>query len=181
MMKLFPEQGAGERKAPEPTEEQVDDTADGLMGDILSKLAGGEGKPVDESQGQAIVDGIMRQLLSRDVLLEPLREIGAKYPRWLATNAEKVPRGELDRYRRQHKLIQDICALYEEQERAEQRRRGAAGGSIGDEEEDYFPRLMELFQDMQDCGQPPAEIAKDLGELDGEDPGGGAPGGCPMQ
>ena len=34
--------------------------------------------------------------------------------------------------------------------------------AVYDTEPDNFPRLMELMQDMQECGQPPSEIIKDL-------------------
>lgn len=42
---------------------------------------GGEGSPEDMS---GLVDGIMHELLSKDVLYQPLQEIGLRYPKWLA-------------------------------------------------------------------------------------------------
>lgn len=33
----------------------------------------------------SLADSIMQQLLSKDVLYQPMKDIGAKYPAWLAT------------------------------------------------------------------------------------------------
>lgn len=42
---------------------------------------GQEGSSEDMS---GLVDGIMHQLLAKDVLYQPIQEIGARYPQWLA-------------------------------------------------------------------------------------------------
>ena len=34
----------------------------------------------------SLADTIMQQLLSKDVLYQPMKDIGAKYPGWLATH-----------------------------------------------------------------------------------------------
>ncbi len=41
---------------------------------------GQEGSSEDMS---GLVDGIMHQLLAKDVLYQPIQEIGARYPQWL--------------------------------------------------------------------------------------------------
>ncbi|CAL5228334.1 g11443 [Coccomyxa viridis] len=102
-----------------------------------------------EQQGDAdgsfasLADTIMQQLLSKDVLYQPMKDIGAKYPGWLAAHRDSLPAGEVQRYEAQYRFIQQICALYEE-------------------EANDFGRLFTLIQEMQACGQPPDEIVQDL-------------------
>ena len=33
-----------------------------------------------------VIDGVMKQLLSRDLMYEPTKQICEKFPEWLATN-----------------------------------------------------------------------------------------------
>lgn len=103
----------------------------------------------------SLVDGLMQHLLSKDVLYEPMREIGEKYPAWLASHRNTLAPDELQRYEKQLGYIRQICALYET--------------SPND-----FSRLMALLQEMQDCGQPPEDIVKELA------PGGFGPDGLPV-
>ena len=98
----------------------------------------------------------MQQLLSKEFLYEPLQEIAAKYPDWLAKNKGVIPtevpcesRRELltlslqeyEKYSEQFGIIQEICRCY-------------------DAEPDNVEKIVELMQKMQKCGQPPSEIVK---------------------
>ncbi len=44
------------------------------------QLGGGD----PESSFASLADSIMQQLLSKDVLYQPMKDIGDKYPAWLA-------------------------------------------------------------------------------------------------
>lgn len=66
-----------------------------------------------------------------------------KFPEWLALNAEALGKEDYERYGAQYQYFQRIVAVYET-------------------EPDNFPRIMELMQDVQQYGQPPAEIIKVL-------------------
>ncbi|DBB18287.1 TPA: Natural resistance-associated macrophage protein, variant 2 [Trebouxia sp. C0006] len=77
---------------------------DGLNSDMLNKLTeqlnalgeaatggvpgGQEGSSEDMS---GLVDGIMHQLLAKDVLYQPIQEIGARYPQWLTDHRYTPP------------------------------------------------------------------------------------------
>jgi peroxin-19 len=39
-----------------------------------------------DSSFASLADSIMQQLLSKDVLYQPMKDIGAKYPAWLAAH-----------------------------------------------------------------------------------------------
>ncbi len=147
-------------------------------------LAGSGGEVSEQSasseddESSALVDMIMRQLLSKDVLYEPMKEIGAKYPEYLAAEGAGLPEAELARYQAQQGYIRKICMVYESGE-------------------DKFDELMELLQGMQGCGNPPEAIMSEMGAGagglggleglfgngggdDGGDDGDGAVNGCPV-
>jgi len=90
-----------------------------------------------------VVDGIMRQLLSKEIMFEPMKQVVEEYPRWLARKKDALSIEEYQRYGQQYQYFQRILAVYET-------------------EPDNFSRLMELMFDVQQYGQPPAEIIKDL-------------------
>ncbi|KAL3680741.1 hypothetical protein R1sor_023697 [Riccia sorocarpa] len=92
---------------------------------------------------QSIMDTMMRQLLSKEVLHEPMKEIGERYPQWLAANKTKLSQEDYKRYTMQHQFIVQLCEVYETTP-------------------DDFPKVMELMQNMQNCGQPPSDIVKEL-------------------
>jgi len=52
-------------------------------------------KEFDSNSGyQGLVQGMMKQLLSKEVLYEPMKEMRDKYPQWLKDNKEKLTREE---------------------------------------------------------------------------------------
>ncbi|KAJ9549974.1 hypothetical protein OSB04_022517, partial [Centaurea solstitialis] len=92
---------------------------------------------------ESMVETMMQQLLSRDVLYEPIKEIGERYPKWLQDNKSKLNKQEYDRYLQQHEFIKDLNAVYET-------------------EPDNFNKIVDLMHKMQECGQPPDDIVKNL-------------------
>mmetsp|Transcript_10724 Transcript_10724/g.18316 ORF Transcript_10724/g.18316 Transcript_10724/m.18316 type:complete len:442 (+) Transcript_10724:48-1373(+) len=117
-----------------------------------------------------VVDGVMKQLLDKELMYEPMKEVCTRYPKWLATNKDRLSTEEYQKYGTQYQYFQRIVRLYET-------------------DPGNFDRLMELMQDIQEYGQPPVEIIKELApelQFDEEgmpvmDPmgGGGMPGMMP--
>jgi len=93
---------------------------------------------------QGVIDNMMKQFLSKEVMYEPMKQISEKFPEWLAENQSKLEPEKYEAYGKQYQYFQEIVNVYET-------------------EPDNIARLMELMKDMQDCDvQPPAEILKDL-------------------
>ncbi|KAK4355917.1 hypothetical protein RND71_024888 [Anisodus tanguticus] len=92
---------------------------------------------------ESIVETMMQQLLSKEILHEPMREIGERYPKWLEDNKAKLTSEEYERYRNQYELIRDLNKVYET-------------------EPSNFNKIVELMQKMQECGQPPNDIVHEL-------------------
>jgi len=115
-----------------------------VMGEELMKNMMEEFEKLGQKEDFAeVVDGMMHQLLSKDVMYEPMKQVCDKFPEWLADNEPKLSKEDYERYGKQYQFFQRILAVY-------------------DTEPDNFAHLMELFQDMQDLGQPPADIIKEL-------------------
>ncbi|CAN4097775.1 unnamed protein product [Withania somnifera] len=86
---------------------------------------------------------MMQQLLSKEILHEPMREIGERYPKWLEDNKTKLCSEEYERYSYQRELIRDLNKVYET-------------------EPSNFNKIFELMQNIQECGQPPNDIVHEL-------------------
>ncbi|KAM7525572.1 hypothetical protein LguiA_015474 [Lonicera macranthoides] len=91
----------------------------------------------------SIVETMMQQLLSKEVLHEPMKEIGERYPKWLEDHKSKLSGEEYDRYYCQYELIKDLNRAYES-------------------EPSNFNKIVDLMQKMQECGQPPSDIVQEL-------------------
>ncbi|XP_018486795.1 peroxisome biogenesis protein 19-1 isoform X1 [Raphanus sativus] len=92
---------------------------------------------------ESIVETMMQQLLSKDILHEPMKEIGARYPKWLEENEGSISKEDYNRYSQQYKLIKELNAVYED-------------------EPNNSTKIMEIMQKMQECGQPPNDIVQEM-------------------
>uniref|UniRef100_A0A3B5MNP8 Peroxisomal biogenesis factor 19 n=1 Tax=Xiphophorus couchianus TaxID=32473 RepID=A0A3B5MNP8_9TELE len=112
----------------------------GLAGDDLVKALEGlgleEGGDGGGEDGNIlpIMQSIMQNLLSKDVLYPSLKEITSKYPEWLETNKSTLSAEDHQRYQQQAKIMGDICKLFENEEE-----------EAGDKER-TFESIMDLMQ-----------------------------------
>lgn len=112
---------------------------DGMVEDFLKQFEDLAGSKDLES----IVETMMQQLLSKDILHEPMKELGARYPKWLKENEASLSKEDYKRYSQQYKLIEELNAVYEN-------------------EPNNSSKIMEIMQKMQECGQPPSDIVKEI-------------------
>ncbi|XP_071095584.1 peroxisomal biogenesis factor 19-like [Haliotis cracherodii] len=99
-----------------------------------------------------MMHGMMKMLLSKDVLYPSLKEISEKYPKWLEEHKDTESASSLDTYRRQHQLISSICVEFEAETPTD----------TEETKSQRFDKLMELMQQMQELGQPPKEIVGEM-------------------
>ncbi|XP_076601860.1 peroxisomal biogenesis factor 19 [Chaetodon auriga] len=127
----------------------------GLAGDDLVKAL--EGLGLDEgSEGGSddanilpIMQSIMQNLLSKEVLYPSLKEITAKYPEWLDANKTSLSSEDYQRYTQQANIMGEICRHFEREDQG------------AEDKEGMFESIMDLMQKLQDLGQPPKELAGD--------------------
>ncbi|KAJ1377447.1 Pex19, C-terminal domain superfamily, partial [Sesbania bispinosa] len=136
--------------------EQTRETVKGL--EFMSQPSGGDDlakdammedwvKQFEELAGsqdmESIVETMMQQLLSKEILHEPMKEIGERYPKWLEEHKTTLSKEEYERYSHQYELIQNLNVVYEN-------------------DSGNFNKIVELMQKMQECGQPPNDIVQEL-------------------
>jgi peroxin-19 len=109
---------------------KMEEAGEQMMEDMMAQLESlGEKEDYNE-----VIDGVMRQLLSKDLMYEPTKQICGKFPEWLALHKPNLGDSEYQNYGHQYMTFQKILAVY-------------------DTEPDNFPRLMELMSDLQTYGQ----------------------------
>jgi hypothetical protein len=122
---------------------------------------------------EKIVESVVGELLSKEVLKGPMEEMRVAYEQWLPENESTLTATDCERYRKQNAIVGRICALYES----------------GD---DSPSAVMNLLQEMQDTGAPPSDVIRQLGDCDDSlSQNGSGPGGpladleklakCPVQ
>ncbi|KAG7526709.1 peroxisomal biogenesis factor 19 [Solea senegalensis] len=127
----------------------------GLAGDDLVKALEGLGlEEGSEGGGEdgnilPIMQSIMQNLLSKEVLYPSLKEITTKYPEWLDANKPNLSPEDYQRYEQQAKIMGEICKRFEKEEEGTE------------DKESMFEGVMDLMQQLQDLGQPPKELAGD--------------------
>ena len=62
-----------------------------------SASMGGAGGSANEDQVEGMLDSLVGQLLSKDVMLEPMRHLHAEFPRYIATHKDTLKADELER------------------------------------------------------------------------------------
>ncbi|KAF0922111.1 hypothetical protein E2562_024682 [Oryza meyeriana var. granulata] len=91
----------------------------------------------------SIVETMMQQLLSKEILHEPMKDIVEKYPKWLEDNKSKINKEEYERYSNQLELMMKLNEVYEN-------------------EPENMTKIFEIMQNMQECGQPPSDLVQDI-------------------
>jgi len=123
---------------------------DGLGDDFMKEMAkewestlSGNGEEGQEEVVGQVVDGMMKQLLSKEFMYEPMKDICDSFPTWLAENKSKLNEKDYEQYGKQYQYFQRIVHVYEH-------------------DPENIARLSELMHDIQEFGQPPPELIKKL-------------------
>ena len=88
---------------------KIEGTAESMMEEMMSEFEElGEKKDYNE-----VVDGVMRQLLSKDLMYDPTKQICEKFPEWLSTHRRSLSEAEYNNYGKQYQSFQKILAVYD--------------------------------------------------------------------
>lgn len=138
---------------------QNGDLGDESIMKMMSELRVGEesiddlstSDPNDDSFFTAM-KGMMRNLLSKDILYPSLKDVAVQYPEWLTNNAATTSQSDLQRYKSQFSIIKKIIEQFD------------AETSLDSESVKMarFQHILELMQSMQSLGQPPPELLAHL-------------------
>ena len=75
-------------------------------------LQGDSGDDADADL-DGILDSVMGELLSKEVLYEPLKELSVKYPEFLSQNKDKLSDDSYTKYSEQHAAIKQVLDLFD--------------------------------------------------------------------
>uniref|UniRef100_A0A0P4WRK6 Peroxin-19 n=1 Tax=Scylla olivacea TaxID=85551 RepID=A0A0P4WRK6_SCYOL len=127
-------------------------------------LGGGEAAGGEGGLGALfpLMQAMLENVLSKEVLYSPMKDITDKYPDWLADNRANLPEEDFTRYSKQYDIMKQVVDLYEEE-------------TEGDSEEvrgQRFEKIMLSMQKLQELGQPPKDLVGDMGPVMSFDPSG---------
>ncbi|KAJ6554028.1 Pex19 protein [Mycena vulgaris] len=122
--------------------------------------AGGDGDP-DEAELAGFLENMMGELMSKDVLYEPLTELAEKFPPYLATpQTPPLAAADRTRYEAQLARVRAILAIFDTP-------------AFDDADPVARERVVALMAEMQSFGSPPTELMgplpPGLGALGGEE------------
>ena len=101
-----------------------------------------------------LLDNMFDQLLSKDVLYEPMKELCAKFPAWLQKHRSTLTAADLMRHERQLTCVREIVAAYE------------TNSTINAE---AMTQIALHMQTIQENGNLPEELLNDMNIPAGDD------------
>ncbi|KAA8904287.1 hypothetical protein TRICI_005513 [Trichomonascus ciferrii] len=117
-----------------------------FLAKMMKELENASGENVDMSN---LLDEMLQELSSKEILYEPMKEMNDKYPEWIRKNEASIPKEDLDRYKNQMRIVKEICDKFEDP-------------AYSDEDEACRKYISERMEQMQKAGAPPNELMGDL-------------------
>ncbi|EJD08510.1 Pex19-domain-containing protein [Fomitiporia mediterranea MF3/22] len=117
---------------------------------ILNQLGSGlDESGEDNGDLQDMLETMMQQLMSKEVLYEPLKELHDKFPGYLSENDEKLSTEDKERFRNQMTRVSAIMQIFEDP-------------SYKEDDQEKGAQIVSLMNEMQSFGSPPSEIMGSL-------------------
>ncbi|KAG0042391.1 Peroxisome chaperone and import receptor [Gryganskiella cystojenkinii] len=123
----------------------AEESEEALMAEMMKQMEG----MAEGGDFQNVLEGMMEQLMSKDILYEPMLDLQQKYPQWLKDNKDKISESEYARYEKQYGYVKEIVEFFDRPD-------------FDDKSDSQAKSVIDLMQGMQDCGQPPADILDEL-------------------
>ncbi|PWN38053.1 Pex19-domain-containing protein [Meira miltonrushii] len=133
--------------------------------EALGNVSGAEG----EEGVAAMLENMMSELMGKEVLYEPLKELRDKYPAYLANPPAQLSAEDRTRYEEQQKIVNAVVATFDDPK---------FDNGTEAEKAALKSKVQGLMNDMQDQGAPPQEIIGDLPPELGNMPGMGGDENC---
>ncbi|KAL0071106.1 Peroxisome chaperone and import receptor [Marasmius tenuissimus] len=136
------------------------DTLEGLLQSLQDLGLDNE----DDSEFNGFLENVMGQLMTKEVLYPPLKELSENFPPYLAQPPEPLSPADKERYEAQLVAIKKILAVFEQP-------------AYDDKDPETSKKIVDLMGELQSHGSPPEAVMGPLppGLGLGED---GAPEGC---
>ncbi|KAG8783690.1 Peroxisome chaperone and import receptor [Serendipita sp. 401] len=126
-------------------ESNKSDLGDGDLADLLSSFSKLNFDGDTDGNVQGVLETLMGQLMSKDILYEPLKELNEKFPEYLENNRGMIATEDQVRYDKQKSIVSDVVAIFEVPD-------------YSDTNPVTTAEIVRLMSEMQEYGSPPAEI-----------------------
>ncbi|KAF9405855.1 Peroxisome chaperone and import receptor [Podila epigama] len=123
----------------------AEESEEALMAEMMKQMEG----MAEGGDFQNVLEGMMEQLMSKDILYEPMFDLQQRYPQWLKDTKDKISEAEYARYEKQYGYVKEIVEFFDKPD-------------FDDKNEAQNKSIIDLMQGMQDCGQPPSDILDEL-------------------
>ncbi|XP_043595618.1 peroxisomal biogenesis factor 19 [Bombus pyrosoma] len=94
------------------------------------------------------MQGMLQHLLSKEILYPSLKELVDKYPEWLEEKKAVISSSDLQRFRKQLELMQQVCTELDKEK----------DGDTEEVKKKRFETIISFMQEVQACGQLPEEL-----------------------
>lgn len=131
---------------------------------VLEQLASKLEQSMGGDQMNKMFESMMKSVMSKDLMYEPVKAITEEYPKILSQKG--IPSEDRSRFEQQYSAYKALRVTFEQ------------------EGDTNMEKVMQIIQDLERFGQPPAEISKLLGSgaaPPGFPAGGPNPNTCPTQ
>lgn len=143
---------ASESKANEDSNAPLDEAeSDAFMAEMMRQFQASSGGEPDGDFSK-VLEGMMSQLMSKEILYEPLLELHQKYPAWIASNQADP---KIKEYTEQSRIVSQIIDKFED-------------AGYRDEDQAKKAEVMDLMSRMQEIGNPPPIVSDDMGMFSGQ-------------
>jgi peroxin-19 len=88
---------------------------DKILGEFSSFIKDAEGN----EEMKTALESVVEQIISKDSLYEPMKQLKEEFPGWLEKNWDKISQEDLEKYNKQVDKIEQICKMYETSEGSE--------------------------------------------------------------
>ncbi|KAI4725997.1 Pex19-domain-containing protein [Aureobasidium sp. EXF-10728] len=124
---------------------------DDMLAQMLKDLESGNFPAMDGDQGDfnSMLMGMMEQLVNKDILYEPMKELHDNFPDWLEKNKDSTSKQDLDRYKTQQSVVKDIVERFEKKD-------------FSDDNKEDREYIVDKMQQMQAAGAPPPGLVGDM-------------------
>ncbi|KAJ7619405.1 Pex19 protein family-domain-containing protein [Roridomyces roridus] len=120
------------------------DTLEALLAQ-LKDLGDGSDLPASESDLAGFLENMMSELMSKEVLYEPLTELAEKFPPYLASPPSPLSAEDRTRYEAQLGRVRAILAVFD-------------APTFNDSDPKSRESVVALMSEMQSFGSPPTEL-----------------------
>ncbi|KAH0015886.1 Pex19-domain-containing protein, partial [Aureobasidium melanogenum] len=124
---------------------------DDMLAQMLKDLEAGNFPAMDGDQGDfnSMLMGMMEQLVNKDILYEPMKELHDNFPEWLEKNKDSTSKQDLERYKTQQAVVKDIVDRFEKKD-------------FSDDNKEDREYIVDKMQQMQAAGAPPPGLVGDM-------------------